>query len=471
MSDGATVAWRRYESEKLVVSAVLQDPQVAKKVFARVSADHIGHPKLRLVYEAALDLAMRGEVVDAITVQEKLRQQGRLAALGGKEGESGALTLLVRLLDYSWGDEDIDGHAGRVIRHARVRHFEALLQSGLVQLDTGADPEVVLASITQDLARLGGFADTGRSDDDLVAITASLMGMLEAGKPRGWAWPWKALEESVGRLLPGKMWVVVGYSGSGKSAWLRNLALGLIFDASQEVNVTYMAIEEGGEDVLGLMACARADVSYTRFGMGLGLAESELMALAGATNDIYNTGRFTLNRRKRWSPTELLAQTRVYAEEGKADIIIFDHAHLIDYPGRTEKERDHAAGRFAEDLHALADELGFCAVVAYQPRKPETGADEFRPVSIHDIRGTGRIINIVENTLSPFRPWLKWDGAWGREELDAEGRPVFAKKPGEKGSRLARNYAFVQPGKRRIGGYGGGPVYLPFDSHSGKIHE
>lgn len=448
----------------LVVSAALTFPEYAPQVFARVRPEHLGHPELRLVYEIMLDLARRGEVVDTVSVMQTLR------SVRGEDDK--VLSFLFDVAGYSWGDEDVVGHARRVVRHAKIREFERLLETGLTRLDGGADPEVVLAEVQQALTRIGPLADAGeRSDDDLVAITASLMAELEHGRPRGWGWPWRAMEESVGRLLPGKLWVVAGYSGSGKSAWLRNLALGLIFDETQEVRVAYNAIEERGEDVLGLMACAYSGVSYTRFGMGLGLTEAELAKIAEATNAIYNTGRLTINRRKRWSPAEMLAQTRVYAEEHGVNIIIYDHAHLIDYPGRTEKERDHSAGQFAEDLHALADELGFCGIVAYQPRKPETGADEFRPVSIHDIRGTGRIINIIENTLSPYRPWLEWDAAWGREKLDDHGRPIFAKKPGSPGTRLAKNFAFIQPGKRRIGGYGGGPVVLPFDPHSGRIHE
>src|SRR5690606_11998513 len=127
-------------------------------------------------------------------------------------------------------------------------------------------------------------------------------------------------------------------------------------------------------------------------------------------------------------------------------------------------------GLFAERLHALADELGFVAIACYQPRKPETGTDEFRSAGLHEIRGTGRIVNIVENTLSPFRPWVEWDPVWKREKLDENGQPVLA-KPGAKGARLVQNYAYIQPGKRRIGGYGGGLVVLPFDNGSGRIYE
>lgn len=464
MSEELTMA----TSEEVVVGTALLDPGLAVRVLGRVRGEHIQNPSLKVVYSAMLDLARQGETVDPVTVAERLKQQGRFEVLGS---DGGAL-YLTHLVDVALLDgEGLDGHIRGLIRSAKERAFHALLRGSLDDLEAGADPSEVLAKVS------GGINDLGaslraeeRSEDQLDQIAIELMSVVEAGVPRGWGWPWPRMEESVGRMLPGRMWAVVGYSGSGKSAWLRSLALGLIFGEDEEVHVAYFGMEEAGTDVLGLMACARAEVDYKTFGHGLPLTKEEQAAVAQAVNDIYNTGRFRLNRRRGWGPTELLAKIRQYVEEDGAQIVIIDHAHLIQYPGSTERERDMAVGDFAERLHALADELGFCAVVAYQPRKPDTSATEFRPCSIHDLRGTGRIVNIVENTLSPYRPWVKWDPDWDREKLDLHGRPEIV-EPGTKGARLAKNYAYILPGKRRIGGYGGGPVVLDFDSYTGLIHQ
>lgn len=454
-------------SEEIVIGTVLADPKLASRVYARLGPEDLGEPRVAWIYEAAMELARKGEAVEPATVAAQLRATGRLDALG-----ESPLLYLADLLDLAVATAaELDGHIVRIKRAARARRFEALVRRTVLALDGGKDPEVVFQELSDGLASFGGtLSPASRSDDSLGEIATDLMAKIETGTPRGWAWPWEALTESVGRLLPGRMWAIVGYSGSGKSVWMRSLALGLIFDETQNVPVVYMAIEEAGEDVLGLMACAYGGVDYRRFGLGMALTSEEVDQIAAAVNAIYNTGRFTLNRRKRWTPNEILGQIRAYVEDGKAGVVIIDHAHLIDYPGKTEKERDHQAGLFAERLHALADELGFVAIACYQPRKPETGTDEFRPAGLHEIRGTGRIVNIVENTLSPFRPWVEWDPVWKREKLDDNGQPVLA-KPGAKGARLVQNYAYIQPGKRRIGGYGGGPVVLPFDNVSGRIYE
>ena len=457
--------------EEVVVATVLVSPEVAAKVFPRLSPEDFANPRLAWIYEAARDLASRGENIDPVLLLERLKEQGRLEAFA-TERHSPA-TFLSSLFDSAIATPaNIASYVQRVRRAARARRFELLLRQAVLDLERGTDAEIVYQTLCRTINELGPtLAPPTRSDDALLDIVTDLMAKVEAQTPRGWSWPWPSMEESVGRLLPGSLWVVVGYSGSGKSVWLRSIALGLIMDPEQDVSVAYFAVEERGEDVLGLMACAHGGLNYRRFGLGMKLTDEEVDLLAKAVQEIYLTRRLTINRRKIWSPTELLAQIRVYAEEEKAKVVIIDHAHLVDYPGKTEKERDHQMGVFAERLHALADETGICVLAAYQPRKPDVGTDEFRPVTVHDVRGTGRVVNIAENTLSPYRPWVEWDRAWGREKLDDQGRPILAKKPRAQGSRLVQNYAFIQPGKRRVGGYGGGPVILNFNPVTGRIYE
>jgi replicative DNA helicase len=422
-----------------------------------LSADDIADPSLRLVYATMLEMAALGEEVDPVTVADRLRGKGLLEQVGG-------MPYVAMLIDHaSTGRVALEGRARVVRREARARRLREELQAAVDGLDAGHDPEITHSKLETSLVRLGA-AYSDQSDDDLSQITMELTGNLEKRGPRGIAWPFPKLNDAVGYLVPGRVWAITAYSGGGKSVFLRNVTLPLIM---QGVKVAYLAIEEKGEDVLGLMSCALMGVSYVRYGQGYELTEPESVMIAEGARQIYNTGNLKLNRRKLWNPTQLLARMRQYAEEWGAQVIIVDHAHLVQYPASSEEGIWHHIAQFAIHMNALAQQTGVVVLAAYQPRKPGEGGDIHRPVSPDEIRGPSDIWNIVYNTLSPYRPFVEVDGI-GDTVLGPDGRPA-RKKQGDKDAAPVPDRIYIEPGKARIGGYGGRSVILRFDRISGRI--
>jgi replicative DNA helicase len=448
------------DTAELVVGTVLAHPDdTLTEVSRKISPADIRDPRIRLVYETILELARGGDTVDPVTVAASLKAKGKLDTVGGE-------AFLLDLFDAGGvAPTDIETHV-RLMRHdARARRFETTLRSGLMELEMGGDPVLIMSRVQDDLNRLGSaFED--RVQDDMVQHSIELMQELEPGVIRGLEWPWSALDEAIGYARPGRFYVVAGYSGSGKSAFMRPLALGF---AMMGVKVAYFSIEEEANEILGYMACALKGVSYTRFGWGYALTSDEIDAIASGVNEVFATKNLIINNEKTWKPAQLLAKARYYIEELGVQIVIVDHGHRMDYSGSRE-EREDAVGDFAKKFKILMQQTGGIGIVAFQPKKPGQGGDIFRPAQPDEIRGTSIIWNEADNTLSPYRPWVQVDPLDGRTLLGADGYPII-KKPYDEDAEPARKHFFIEPGKRRVGGAAGRPVILRFNEVSAAISD
>src|SRR5690606_12060730 len=50
-------------SEEIVIGTVLADPKLASRVYARLGPEDLGEPRVAWIYEAAMELARKGEAV------------------------------------------------------------------------------------------------------------------------------------------------------------------------------------------------------------------------------------------------------------------------------------------------------------------------------------------------------------------------------------------------------------------------
>src|SRR5690606_41841742 len=75
-------------SEEIVIGTVLADPKLASRVYARLGPEDLGEPRVAWIYEAAMELARKGEAVEPATVAEQLRATRSEERRVGKEWTS-----------------------------------------------------------------------------------------------------------------------------------------------------------------------------------------------------------------------------------------------------------------------------------------------------------------------------------------------------------------------------------------------
>lgn len=203
------------------------------------------------------------------------------------------------------------------------------------------------------------------------------------GGPTGIPTPWHELDELIGGLFPGRMYVIGGAPGDGKSTGALNIAL----DAAHHNHPTLVFSKEMPVvDVFGRLIARGAEV--------------DLRTINRRALDDLQRRRIRDYARKAgpiplWvnadpgNLTTLKTTARAHRHRHGLDVLVVDYLQLVDSGAPTRTQEEEVA-RVSTALKQLAMELE-CAVVvpAQLNRAPATRTDG-RPTK-SDLRSSGRI--------------------------------------------------------------------------------
>lgn len=357
------------EAEESVLAAMFLDEQAIYKAFEIVDDTSFYRPGNRRIFRAAVSLAERGSVVDALTIATELQNRGELNESGGKE----YLGYLVGRVPTS---ANVEHHARIVAEmHDRRTIIAACTQAvgeaysgtvpakGLVQALTAE-----LLPVAADVSR-GGFH---RLKDILWPLLEELERRAHAfkkGESAGLSSGLLSLDRKLaGGFQPGELVIVAAVPGHGKTA----LALNIAINAAKAGNAVGFVSAE--MDRMALVErivnnASSVDGMHTRSG---DLSDGDFARLA--------TGAGPLADLPLWIddtalPTldDIGAKVRVLkAEQPKLSLVFVDFIQLIqaDYKGRNEMETVMLE-RIAYGLKGIAKTLGLVVVATCQPNDKE----------------------------------------------------------------------------------------------------
>lgn len=378
-------------AEEAVLGAMLVSAVGVERVLdeALLAASDFYRPSHVAIHEAIAALHSRGSSVDALTVADQLRSSGKLEEAGGRE----------RLMELA-GRTPVPGNAGEyaeiVREQARLRAALAMAQRTQVSIAQreGSAAELVEQIESEAVALLVGSPGA----QEPVAISEAvadgvdrLERRMKGERVEGVASGFRDLDKKLGGLVPGRMVVVGGRPGHGKSTLALNIASHVAARGSRPVAL--FSLEMTREEITDKLLSAGGGVRGDRLAEGE-LTETEMgdvlkaaNALEGAPLYIDDTSSTTLAR-IRSKARRLSARER---ERGGLAVIVVDYLQLIDPPRRTrDANRVAEVSEISRGLKILAGELGVAMVVCAQlNRAPESRTDK-RP-TLADLRESGAI--------------------------------------------------------------------------------
>ncbi len=292
----------------MLVGALLNDASALPAVCDVVSVMDFGEAACRVVYEAMLACSVEGEVIEILTVSERLERAGHLEDVGGFDG----------LLE--WLNLTIPGNVGTYARRVRENSASrAVERMGKWLADAARTPGTSPANLAQlAIESLKPFASLRRNGAPLVA-PIDFAAAEDQGRPPAREWwvdDW---------LMPGPT-LLAAAGGMGKSLVMTMLGatLSLGRDYFAKCNgprtVLYWACEDDAEECLRRVWAAAEHLeipisALTRF---------HVVSRVGLDN--------ALIRYERGRPTFTVAfdQLRHQADELRADVVILDNnAHTF----------------------------------------------------------------------------------------------------------------------------------------------
>lgn len=364
----------------------------------------------------------------------------------------------------------------------RARRQVELLRAAALDADIAVESKngaarKVAERVSMQLLDLFAAGDDTERPRDFREILDVEREQMDREEDVGIPFPYPILERAeAGPVIPGEIVGISGFSNSGKSALIANMALGWL---RRGYPVIAFPTEMRAQWVARMLA-AHSGVRQT-------IAEKRQWRKA--TDEERDAYRAAIEEAGTWplevvnrpniTPGEIVAATRVIRRrwKGRPVIVAVDHMHRLDYGGEPANE---AVGPATKLLKNFAGDEGLCLLLLFQPRKPDAKSNTYQPIAGYQIRGDSTVWNELDVHLSPFRAWVKTD-VEQRTEWDtpkaitgAGGKPVMARPPkaGKEsdGVKLSDEHVFLKIDKRRVGGEGP-TVWLSYHQPSGRIYE
>lgn len=371
------------EAEQAVLGSLMLDARALAKVVDWLAEGDFFRRDHRVLYGAIVDLAARGKPVDAITVGEWLEAEGLADQVGGTG-------YLIELHNTQASAANIVSHAEIVAELARKRQAIEL-GTELVNraFDRGESAAEIVAFAQQGLANLAPVRHTGLlpARDGLKAWWQEVLARNDRPGLLGLPTPWADLNNATKGLRPGRLYVLAGRPGMGKSILGGQLAS---FAASRQERTALFSVEMGLEEVIQRNVSAAAGVPHDF--LDSPHSESDYWAQLNPVIASFKSWPLLVDETSGLSASQLCARAERAHMQAPLSLVVVDHLHEMALDPRNLV---NSIGDAARKLKGLAKRLNVPVVLLAQLNRDSARADAKRP-TLTDLRASGAIEEVAD---------------------------------------------------------------------------
>lgn len=353
-------------AEAAVLGALIYNRDAIIKVEPLLTAADFYREAHGWIYQAIADLYARREPPDIQTLTSELQRRGRIEAIGG-------VGYLADLMHRCPTAVHVEYYAAPVARTAALRRLITTggqiaglgYEEDLDLEDVFTQAERALLAVTQARRRTADLTDHAALDAYLTALDARCAGQ---GPPLGWATGLPGLDDLLHGLRKGKLIVVTGESGGGKSTVQQALALAI---KAAGGTVGFFSLEMTPEELAERELAYQARVDSALLAAG-DLTAAERTRVGAAFDTLITQVPIRLVTGGGYTLRDIAAQARRWQADTGLDALFVDYLQLVRLPG---KDKVSDLDDLANGLKNLAGELNLPIVTAAQLSKAALGKD------------------------------------------------------------------------------------------------
>lgn len=335
-----------------------------------------------------------GASIDLITVQQRLRDEGQIEAIGG-------IMYLHEITEAVPSAGNLPYYIGQVLEKLKLRKLLDACTTITAELWTRTDE--IDAFVDAAEARVHSVRDTTTGRNELFGgreLANLAIEQLEdaqegmSGLPSGW----EDLDRHLQGFRGGEVIVVAARPSTGKTAWLMNVARFLAFDRQTEVGI--FTLENSPKSVATRIICsdarlnARKVTDWTQDDWDSANESTARMATA----PIFLDGASGLNIR------DIRAGVRRMVREHGIKAVFIDYLQLVAGIGKKSSDnRQSEVSEVSRGLKALAKEINIPVIVASQLNRESEKNAGLRP-KLSELRESGSIEQDADVVLMLYRP-------------------------------------------------------------------
>lgn len=385
------------DAERGVLGCMMLDPMrcipdFLRRVIAGPGAFYdIRHQVIGSTLVAMYD---NGNSIDLITIQQRLRDEGQLEAIGG-------LAYLIEITDAVPSTANLPHYIGQVLEKLKLRKLLEACATITTEIWTRTDE--VDAFVDQAEARVHSVRDTTTGRNDLFGgreLANLAIEQLEdaqqgmSGLPSGW----EDLDRHLQGFRGGEVIVVAARPSTGKTAWLMNVARFLAFDRQIEVGI--YTLENSPKSVATRIICSDARLNARKVS---DWTQDDWDAANESTARMVTAPIF-LDGASGLTIRDIRAGVRRMVREHRIKAVLIDYLQLVAGIGkRASDNRQSEVSEVSRGLKALAKELNIPVIVASQLNRESDKNAGLRP-KLSELRESGSIEQDADVVLMLYRP-------------------------------------------------------------------
>ena len=403
------------EAERAVLGSILLDAtgrngdRVLDECRSRgITSDSFYDPVNHTIYETMMKMTLASKPVDAISIIEELRSNGRLEAVGGV----GYIQSLVDQVPTT-------AHAEHYIGIVRAKHLRRMLiekATGIVRksMDENEypDPQVVLGDAERTFLEIGGQTSGTMSWENALKDSFSKIDRLfESGGNllEGLSTGYKYLDETLQGLKPSEMIVIAARPSVGKTSLAMNIAeavaTGMMItswaplkcsdgEPGKKHPVGIFSLEMPVESLTKRMLAGRAGVNMWRLNRELvprNERERLTESLTSAMSDLKSAPMY-VDDTAGLDIMDLRARARRMKKQFGIELIVIDYLQLCHCREGARQNRQIEVSMISQQIKAMAKELKIPVIVLSQlSRANEQRGDKEEKPKLSDLRDSGAI--------------------------------------------------------------------------------
>lgn len=417
------------EAEQSVIGAILLENEVLPEIKGFLSPEDFYKDAHKKIYAAMLSLHEKNEPIDLITLTECMSGKNELESVGG----AAYFSAIVNQVPTS---ANIKHHAKIVKEKADLRR---LIIFGTEAIKIGYEDEVggseiALAKAQMLFMEVVGKAGGGEEIEDAGGKLSDLQSYLSLRET-----PFKTLNTEIGGFSGGRIILIGGRPGMGKTAFALDLLRHTCF--AEGLPVAYFGARINREDIRLKLLSAMCDIDHRDIRRGR-LPEELINKLETANKKLSEQALFVLDTTEKKMNVAVVASKlrKKIKEKGKFGSIVIENIQDLvwDSVSKDIEQMD----KVSNVLISLAHELGTPLILSSQIKQDVLTREDKRP------------------QVGDMRLGLKFEDAAG--VIILLHRPDYY-KPKVKGAEPHLNFEEAEI----IIGKGGSPIILPHKFYGG----
>jgi replicative DNA helicase len=374
-------------SEQSVLGGLMLRPDALSEIADWLTPNDFWRRDHQLIFVSILEMAAKGNPIDAVTLGEWFESQGIAELVGGSR-------YVMQLANTTASAANIAAYAEIVREKSRLRQAMDIAavalkhsgEAGARSADVVADATRALSLIATD-SRYCGLRSTKPDVADWIGAIAE---RFEAKQEiTGCATRWKDLTNLTAGWQPGLI-VVAGRPSMGKSVFGFQCAVHEAFRG----RAALFSLEMRRDEVVQRAIADLGSVNHD-FLRKPGLLTDEDWTRVTAASSKLREANLLIDDQPAVTSAQIVARAKREHMRAPLTMIVVDHLHEMKVPG---KDRVNELGDATRELRALGKQLGIPVILLAQLNRSNLSRSDHRP-NMGDLRQAGAIEEIADMVL------------------------------------------------------------------------